>query len=123
MYLITTIIFKQIPIIQDAIKQPNSALSRPTPRSGRRVSLKRDVLAQAGPLRLGEGSKEEPGANAGSRLGESLLAWARCSLAQKLSRSLGRPFAQKGLGESLFVSPRRDWLAWASLPGLVTVLL
>ncbi|QCD97126.1 hypothetical protein DEO72_LG6g1836 [Vigna unguiculata] len=78
---------------------------------------------KAGPLRLGEGSKEEPGANAGSRLGESLLAWARCSLAQKSSRSPGRPFVQKGLGESLFVSPRRDWLAWARLAGLATVFL
>ena len=83
-----------------AIKPPNSALSRPTPRSGRRVSLRRDVLAQAVPLRLGEGSKEEQGANTGSRLGESLLAWARCSLAQKLSRSPGRLFAQKGVWAS-----------------------
>ena len=47
---------------QRAIKQPNTALSRPTPRSGRRVSLRRDVLAQAGPLRLGEARRrnQEP---------------------------------------------------------------
>ncbi|QCD87439.1 hypothetical protein DEO72_LG3g1975 [Vigna unguiculata] len=38
------------------------------------------------PFRLGEGSKEEAGSNAGSRLGESLLAWARCSLAQNKER-------------------------------------
>ncbi|QCD90549.1 hypothetical protein DEO72_LG4g1505 [Vigna unguiculata] len=50
--------------------------------------------------------KKHQETNAGSRLGETPLAWARCSLAQKLSESPGRPFAQKGLGESLFVSPR-----------------
>jgi len=40
-------------------------------------------LAQASPLRLGEGSKKHPENNAGSRLGETHLAWARCSLAKK----------------------------------------
>jgi len=81
------------------------------------------VLAQASPLHLGEGSKEHRETNAGSRLGETSLAWARCSLAQKLSGSPGRPFTQTGLGESLFVSLRRDWLAWARLTGLTTVSL
>ena len=81
------------------------------------------MLAQASPLRLSEGSKEHPETNAGSRLGETPLAWARCSLAQKLSGSPGRPFVQTGLGESLFISPRRDWLAWARLAGLATVFL
>jgi len=47
------------------------------------VSLRRGELAQANPLRLGEGSKEHLGTNAGSRLGETPLAWARCLLAQK----------------------------------------
>jgi len=38
-----------------------------------------------------------------------------------LSGSPGRPLAQTGLGESLFVSPRRDWLAWTRLTGLAIV--
>jgi len=41
------------------------------------------VLAQASPLRLGEGSKKHQEDNAESRLGETPLAWARCLLAQK----------------------------------------
>jgi len=66
--------------------QPNKTLSHPIPRSGWRVSLKRDILAQASPLRLGEGSKRASGSNAGSHLGETPLSWARCSLAQKEER-------------------------------------
>jgi len=66
--------------------QPNTTLPRPIPRSGWRVSLRRDILAQASPLRLGEGSKRASRSNAGSRLGETPLAWARCSLAQKFER-------------------------------------
>ena len=76
-------------------------------RSGETFSPRRDVLAQASPLRLGEGSNKAVGAHAGSRLGETLLAWARCSLKRRAGR-LGDLFAQKGLGESLFVSPRQD---------------
>jgi len=67
-------------------KHPNTILSRPTPRSGWRVSLRRDILVQASPLRLGEGSKRTSRSNAGSRLGETPLAWARCSLAQNKKR-------------------------------------
>ncbi|QCD86294.1 hypothetical protein DEO72_LG3g815 [Vigna unguiculata] len=58
------------------------------------------LLAQAAGSRSGDGSKKEAGVHAGSRLGETPLAWARCSLAQK-----------------------RDWLAWARLSGLATVFL
>ncbi|QCD82458.1 pectate lyase [Vigna unguiculata] len=72
-----------------------NALSRLTPGSGRRASLRREALAQASPFRLGEGSKKEAGAHAGSRLGETPLAWARCSLAQKLSWSPERLFRAK----------------------------
>jgi len=60
-------------------KQSNIALPRPAPRSGWRVSLRRDVLAQASLLRLSEGSKKW----SRSTRGVSPLAWARCSLAQK----------------------------------------
>ncbi|QCD80156.1 hypothetical protein DEO72_LG2g475 [Vigna unguiculata] len=38
------------------------------------------------PLRLGEGSMKHPGNITGSRLGETPLAWARCSLAQRFER-------------------------------------
>jgi len=83
-----------ISIIQEPTSIQNSTLSRPAPRSGWRVSLKRDELAQVSPLRLGEGSRNGVETHAGSRLGETPLAWARCSLAQK----------------SL-------WVAWATLRG------
>jgi len=106
-----------------AAKHSNHALSRLTPRSGWRVSLRRDGLVQASPLRLGEGSKTKTGTNAGSRLGETPLAWARCSLAQKAELVAWATFRTKVLGESLLISPRRDWLAWARLTGLATVLL
>jgi len=49
-------------------------------RSGETVSL-RQV-----PLRQGEGSKRKQESNAGSRLGETPLAWASCLLAQKFER-------------------------------------
>jgi len=49
-------------------------------RSGEASSLRRT------PFRLGEGSKEHPRINVGSRLGETPLAWARCLLAQKFER-------------------------------------
>ncbi|QCE07578.1 hypothetical protein DEO72_LG9g2598 [Vigna unguiculata] len=75
------------------------ALSRLAPRSDWRVSLRRDVLTQASPLRLGEGSKKAAGAHAGSRLGETPLAWARCSLAQKAEPVAWATFRAKVLGE------------------------
>jgi len=94
------------------------------------TSLRQRGLAQARrarsdelPLRLGEGSRKGAEALARSRLGETPLAWARCSLAQKSSWSPGRPFAQKSWASSLFISPRRDWLARARLTGLATVFL
>ena len=58
-------------------KQPNHALSRPIPRSGWRVSLKRDSLAQARQSRSSEPPsprwrlEKETRTNAGSHLGES----------------------------------------------------
>jgi len=63
------------------------------------VSLRRDVLAQASPLRLGEGSKKEAEAHTGSRIGETPLAWARCSLAQKVELVAWATFRVKVLGE------------------------
>ncbi|QCE14704.1 hypothetical protein DEO72_LG11g1708 [Vigna unguiculata] len=52
------------------------------------------------PIRLGEGSKRGTVASRGislrrdpSRMGETLLAWARCSLAQKGRGSPEQPFA------------------------------
>jgi len=85
-------------------------------------------LAQAEGSRSGEfptpprrGHKNTRMDNAGSRLGETPLAWASCLLAQKSSWSPRRPFAQKLWASSLFISPRRDWLAWARLTGLASV--
>ena len=61
------------------------------------TSLRLKGLAQASPHRLGEGSKRGAEAFAGSRLGETPLAWARCSLAQKT-----------------------QWVAWATLRGKIS---
>ena len=55
----------------------------------------------------------------GSRLSEIPLAWASGLLAQKVSESPGRDLVQRS---PCFISPRRDWLAWARLAGLATVL-
>jgi len=46
------------------------------------TSLRLEGLAQASPLRLGEGSRRHKENHAGSHLGETPLAWARYSLAQ-----------------------------------------
>ena len=79
-------------------------------------------LAQAGGSRSGEmvsprratpsprrGLEKGAEALAGSRLGETPLAWARCSLAQTNTVGrLGDHSWRKGLGELLLISPRRD---------------
>jgi len=88
-------------------RHPNTARSRPTPRSGWGISLKRDSLAQAIPPSPRRGLKKEQESNAGSRLGETPLAWASCVLAQNTLWSPGRPLEQKALGEPLHNSPGR----------------
>jgi len=52
------------------------------------------------PLRLGEGSMEHPRNIMGSRLGETPLAWARCSLAQKFERVAWATFHAMGFGRA-----------------------
>jgi len=95
MFLIIPFISKPILTIQE---QPNiqiaHCLAQPLAQ-GWRVSLRRDVLAQASPSSPRRGLKKGAGAHAGSHLGETPLAWARYSLAQKSSWSPGRPFTQK----------------------------
>ena len=77
-------------------------------RSGETCSLRR---ASPSPRR---GHRSRSMGNAGSRLSEIPLAWASCLLAQKLSEPPRRA--------PCFISLRRDWLAWARLTGLATVL-
>jgi len=84
-------------------------------------------LAQAEGSRSGEspfarrGLKQEQESNAGSRLGETPLAWASCVLAQNTLWLPGRPLAQEALGEPLHISPGRVKLAWARLSVSATV--
>jgi len=101
----------------------HSTVSPSTSLRLRGLAQTRRVRSGELPLCLGEGSRKGAEALAGSRLGETPLAWARCSLAQKRSWSPGRPFAQKSWASSLFISPRRDWLAWTRLISLATVFL
>jgi len=61
-------------------RHPNTALSRPAPRSGETVSLRR---VPPPPRR---GHKIRGMSNAGSRLGETPLAWASGMLAQNFER-------------------------------------
>ena len=61
-------------------------------RSGERLSRKRAPFAQA------RAKRKETIAHAGSRLDETPLAWARHSLAQKLSWSPERPLAYQRSG-------------------------
>jgi len=97
----------------------NTARSRPASRPGWGVSLRRDIsLRRASPSPRRE-HKNKGVAITGSRLSEIPLAWASCLLAQKLSESPGRLFVQRS---PCFISPRRDWLAWARLTGIATVL-
>ena len=59
--LITILKFKPYihqPSQENKHTAPYLALPRPAPRSGRRISLRRDMLAQESPLCLGEGSKK-----------------------------------------------------------------
>ena len=96
-------------------KHPITALSRPAPRSGWGVSLRRV------PLRLGEGSKRKQESNAGSRLGETPLAWASCLLAQKFEWVAWLTFRANWCGEPLSDSLRRVRLAWARLTVLALI--
>ncbi|QCD93183.1 hypothetical protein DEO72_LG11g2694 [Vigna unguiculata] len=59
------------------------------------------------PPSLRRGLKKGAEALAGSCLGETPLAWARCSLAHNHSGLPGQPFVEKGLGEPLLISPGR----------------
>jgi len=93
----------------------NTALPRPAPRSGEAVSLRR---VPPPPRR---GHKIRGMGNAGSRLGETPLAWASCLLAQNTLWSPGWPLAQEDLGEPLHISPGRVKLAWAKLSVSTTV--
>ena len=105
-------------------KHPNRVLSRPTPRSGWRVTLRRDVLAQASPPSprrgLEEACREHHGISLRrdpSRLGE---VFTRSKIWAGRLGDLSRIW---DLGESLLISPRRDWLAWARFAGFAAVLL
>ena len=84
MYLIMAVIPKQFQSSESKHTTKHNIVS-PNP------SLRSKGLAQASPLRLGEGSKRVSGSNAGSHLGETPLAWARFSLAQN-----------------------KEWVAWAT---------
>ena len=80
--------------IQGQGKLSNITLSRPTPRSGWRVSLRRETLAQASLLRLGEGSKKGNSSSSEISLGRD---------ARSLRSNVGR------------LSDRSRETSWASL--------
>ena len=111
-------------------KQPITTLSRPAPRSGWGVSLRRGSLAQARQSRSGESPSaqararnKEIGTTAGSRLGETPLAWASGSLAQKVEQVAWATYREKEVGEPSSDSLRRARLAWARLTFLALVHL
>jgi len=81
----------------------------------------RGSLAQASPLRLGEGRKGEQWLPAPSRLGEpSLLEWDCGSL--KRGRVAQATTRTRNQDELPLASPRQDVLAWARKLVLATVL-
>jgi len=105
------------------IPQTKKSQNKRTPRSGRRVSLRRESpLAQASSFRLSEGLKREIMVFCALSLRRVLLAWARLCLAQNRDSSLKRQLAQKNQSDLLLVWPRRDVLAWARKPVLTIVL-
>jgi len=89
--------------------QYQSSKNKQTPKqrtASLNPSLRLRGLAQARrarssepPLRLGEGSMEYSGNITGSRLGETPLAWVRCSLAQKFKQVAWATFHAIALGE------------------------
>ena len=106
-------------ITRETSKVQCIAQSRPASRSGWGASLRRDMLAQASLPSPRREYKNTYVGITGSRLSEIPLAWASCLLAQKMSEPPRRDFAQR---PPCFISPRRDWLAWARLTGVATVL-
>jgi len=73
---------------QEQRNKQNQHASRPISRSGRKVSLRREVsLTQASSLRLGESSKKEQWCCRVLSLKRDLLTWARWLLAQDWSSS------------------------------------
>jgi len=105
-------------------KHPITALSRPAPRSGWGVSLRRGSLAQASPLSAqARARNKETGTTTGSRLGEIPLAWASGSLAQKVEQVACATYREKRVGEPSSDLLRRARLAWARLTVLALMYL
>jgi len=89
--------------------------SRPTSRSGIRVSLRREgSLAQASSFRLGESSKREQWRCRALSLRRDLLAWVRWTLAQIEAHRLSDSSCSTW-EEFLILSLRRAPLAWARI--------
>jgi len=112
MYLIIAIIPKQFQSSESKHTTKHNTVS-PNP------SLRLKGLAQARHSRSGESPLPRRG------LEKNIKKQRGISLRRDPSR-LGEMFARSKfwagrLGESLFVSHRRDWLAWARLIGLATV--
>ena len=75
------------------------------------------------PLRLGEGTRTGAWATRDLALARSLSPGrVACSLRSRAGR-LDDLSRKNDPGESLFISPKRDWLAWARITGFATVLL
>ncbi|QCE13787.1 hypothetical protein DEO72_LG11g785 [Vigna unguiculata] len=83
--------FKNKHTSKQSVVSLNTSLRLRGFRSGETCSLRR------APLSPRRGLEKGAEALAGSCLGDTPLAWARCSLAQNHSGSPGRPFVEKGL--------------------------
>ena len=100
MFLIIQFTLKPISIIKNK-QAPKQCTASPNP-SLRLKGFAQARRARSGepPLRLGEGSMEHSVNITGSRLGETPLAWARCSLAQKFEQVAWATFRAMGFGRA-----------------------
>ena len=121
----TCILISLMPSYNNTIKHSSTIKRQENPKlnaTSLNPSPRRESLAQASPLRLGESSRIWNRALRTFSLRWNLPRLGETLACSKLSEPPGRPFARGGLGEPLLTSPRRDELAWASLTVAATAM-
>ena len=98
-----------------------SKLARCLAQANRARSVERTLSLRRVPSRLGEGTMRGQRTLRGLAQASPFMPRREHSSLKNNVRRLRNKSRNKDLGESLIISPRRDWLAWARKPVLATI--